>query len=98
MSINILYHTVGYDVVCNRALGSPIAAFKLEQSLTTDVIDKQFLCSAEASRFSVPAYRVEGVARRGGQDWAPAHRRRRLGLDHPEHGAKLGLWTGPAAC
>ena len=25
---------------------------------TTDVIDKQFLCSAEASRFSVPAYRA----------------------------------------
>ena len=29
---------------------------KTKSPQTTDVIDKQFLCSAEASRFSVPAY------------------------------------------
>lgn len=31
---------------------------KAKSPQTTDVIDKQFLCSAEASRFSVPAYRA----------------------------------------
>ena len=30
----------------------------IESPQSTDVIDKQFLCSAEASRFSVPAYRA----------------------------------------
>jgi hypothetical protein len=39
---------------------------------TTDVIDKQFLCSAEASGFSVRRTVLEGVARRGGQDWPEA--------------------------
>ena len=29
---------------------------KTKSPQTTDVIDKQLLCSAEASRFSVPAY------------------------------------------
>src|SRR5262249_39967118 len=29
---------------------------KTKSPQTTDVIDKQFLCSAEASRFPVPAY------------------------------------------
>ena len=29
---------------------------KTKSPQTTDVIDKQFLCSAEASRFSIPAY------------------------------------------
>ena len=45
---------------------------KAKSPQTTDVIDKQFLCSAEASRFSVPAVCNDGVARRGGQDWPEA--------------------------
>ena len=63
---------------------------KTKSPQTTDVIDKQFLCSAEASRFSVPACHFGW---RRAQRWsrlAAAHRRRRLGLDHPEHGATLG--------
>src|SRR5215471_12266854 len=32
----------------------------------------QFLCSAGASRFSAPASFLEGVVRRGGQDWPQA--------------------------
>jgi hypothetical protein len=31
---------------------------KAKSPQTTHVIDKQFFCSAEASRFSVPAYRA----------------------------------------
>ena len=45
---------------------------KTKSPQTTDVIDKQFLCSAEASRFSVPAVCNDGAARRGGQDWPEA--------------------------
>jgi hypothetical protein len=51
---------------------------KTKSPQTTDVIDKdlfewfsvslEFLCSAEASRFSVPACPDWCVARRGGQD------------------------------
>ena len=63
---------------------------KTKSPQTTDVIDKQFLCSAEASRFSVPACHFGW---RRAQRWsrlAGGHRRRRLGLDHHEHGATLG--------
>jgi hypothetical protein len=42
---------------------------KTKSPQTTDVIEKQFLCSAEASRFPVPACHLDGAARRGGQDW-----------------------------
>ena len=38
---------------------------KTKSPQTTDVIDKQFLCSAEASRFSVPACHF-GMASRAG--------------------------------
>ena len=63
---------------------------KTKSPQTIDVIDKQFLCSAEAGRFSVPAC---GVAHGGGQDWRQATTKQR-GLDHPEHGATLG-YSGP---
>src|SRR5215469_3657497 len=33
---------------------------------------------------------LDGAARRGWSRLAAAHRRRRLGLDHPEHGATIG--------
>ena len=51
----------------------------------------QFLCSAEASRFSVPAYPSRVRRAQGWSRLAGGHRRRRLGLDHHEHGAKLGF-------
>ena len=63
---------------------------KTKSPQTTDVIDKQFLCSAEASRFSVPAYLAWGRRAQGWSRLAGGHRRRRLGLDHDEHGATLG--------
>jgi hypothetical protein len=63
---------------------------KTKSPQTTDVIDKQFLCSAEASRFSVPACHFGWRRAQGWSRLAGAHRCRRLGLDHPERGVTLG--------
>ena len=38
-----------------REIGLVPCTTPIESPQSTDVIDKQFLCSAEASRFSVPA-------------------------------------------
>ena len=67
---------------------------KTKSPQTTDVIDKQFLCSAEASGFSVSAYVARGRRAQGWSRLAGGHRRRWLGLDHHEHGATLG-YSGP---
>ena len=61
---------------------------------TTDVIDKQFLCSAEASRFSVPAVRNDGVARKGGQDWPEVTARGGMVLTTTSTAPRLGI-DGP---
>jgi hypothetical protein len=63
---------------------------KTKSPQTTDVSDKQFLCSAETSRFSVPACHFGWRRAQGWSRLAGTHRRRRLGLDHPEHGVTLG--------
>jgi transposase len=63
---------------------------KTKSPQTTDVIDKQFLCSAEASRFSVPACAYWVRRAQGWSRLTEGHRRRRLGLDHHEHGATIG--------
>jgi hypothetical protein len=64
---------------------------KTKSPQTTDVIDKQFLCLATASRFSVPAAPIHRCRAQGWSRLAAGHRRRRLGFDHREHDARLGL-------
>jgi transposase len=71
---------------------------KTKSPQTTDVSDKQFLCSAETSRFSVPACHFGWRRAQGWSRLAAAHRRRRLGLDHPEHGATLGYRRALIPC
>ena len=71
---------------------------KTKSPQTTDVIDKQFLCSAEASRFSVPAVCNDGVARRGGQDWPEATARGGMVLTIPARDATLGYRRALIPC
>ena len=56
---------------------TPITAAEILNA--TDVSDKQFLCSAEASRFSVPACHFGWRRAQGWSRLAGGHRRRRLG-------------------
>ena len=67
---------------------------KTKSPQTTDVIDKQFLCSAEASRFSVPAVCNDGVARKGGQDWPEVTARGGMVLTTTSTAPRLGI-DGP---
>src|SRR5262249_41933565 len=51
----------------------------------------EFFFSAGASRFSAPGPFLEGFGPWGWSGLAAGHRRRRLGLDHHEHAAMLGV-------
>ena len=91
-----------YTASATRALARDIGLVPcttpIQSPQSTDVIDKGlfagravFLFGPDSGRFSVPAARVHRRRAQGLSRLARGHRCRRLGLDHPEHDARLGL-------